>query len=127
MLSRKEVTGWLMLVLVVLCPLTVWGTDREIPEPKISMARLEVQPGHIDWLPDGDYKSLVLTIAGPGDLYFQREFAAGETPSFGSADVQDGRFPDGNYAYELRGIPRQLPSGPTPVRAKQPSSTMISS
>jgi len=72
------------------------------------MARLEVQPGRIDWLTDRGGESLSLTLVGPGGLYLQRKFASGESPSFSSADVKDGRFPDGIYAYELRSASRPL-------------------
>ena len=101
--SRRIVAGRLAKVLILAWPLTLWGADREAREPKAPLARLEVQPGRIDWLTDRGDESLILTIAGPGNLYIQRKFASHETPSFSSADVKDGRFPDGIYAYELRG------------------------
>ncbi|MES1244537.1 MAG: tail fiber domain-containing protein [Acidobacteriota bacterium] len=40
-----------------------------------------------------------LRIAGPGALYIQKEFAAGEPPSFNALDRQ---LLDGVYSYELR-------------------------
>lgn len=112
MLRRREIIGWLALVLVIACPLALWGADRETPEPKIPLARVEVQAARIDWLPRGEYESLLLTVAGPEDLlYIRREFSAVEAPSFSSLDVPGGRLPDGVYAYELRAISR-LPEQP---------------
>jgi hypothetical protein len=45
-------------------------------------------------------ENLSLTVGGEGGFYAQRDFNAGETPSF-----QTGSLPDGNYKYELRTIP----------------------
>jgi len=72
-----------------------------------SIASLRLGSAGVDWLPHVDYGRLVLTVAGPGGLYVQREFASGEIPSFSSHDIQDGRLPDGVYAYELRAVSRQ--------------------
>jgi Chaperone of endosialidase len=106
MLRRRELLRWSTLVLIIACPLSLWGSDSEMQEPKTPIARLEVQPARIDWLPHVDYESLVLTVAGPGEFYIQRKFDAGESPTFSSLDGPDGNLPDGIYAYELRAIPR---------------------
>src|SRR6185295_13944990 len=105
---RSVVVRFVVQVLIIAWPLTLWGAGREAREPKAPMARLEVQPGRIDWLTDRGGESLSLTLVGPGGLYLQRKFASGESPSFSSADVKDGRFPDGIYAYELRSASRPL-------------------
>ncbi len=71
------------------------------------IASLRIGPASVDWLPHVDYGRLVLTVAGPGGLYVEREFGSGELPSFSSHDIQDGHLPDGVYAYELRAVSRQ--------------------
>ena len=106
MLRKREVIGWSILALTILWPLALWGADREIQESKTPIARLEVQSARVDWLPQVDFESLTLTVAGPENFYIQHEFGPGETPSFSILDLQDGRLPDGVYAYELRTVPR---------------------
>lgn len=51
----------------------------------------------------------VLTVSGPGDMYFQESFKTGTIPCFSSVDQNGVPFPDGNYNYELRKIPFVLP------------------
>jgi len=115
---------------VALCALfvSVWmlppATASEGPREPKPLAEMAVGASRVDWQPAGDYERLVLTVAGPGDLFIQREFDAGESPFFSSFDVQGGLLPDGSYAYELRAVPRhnavanetrpgrRLPEGP---------------
>lgn len=111
MLRRREIISRFALVLSVACPWTLWGADRERLEPKTPLARVEAQAARVDWLPQGDYETLALTVAGPEDLYVRRVFSTGETPSFSPLDVPGGRLADGVYAYELRAISR-LPEAP---------------
>ncbi len=120
MLRRRALLRWLTLGLIVACPLSLRGADMAGQEPKTPVAHLEVQPARIDWMPQADYERLVLTVAGPEDLYIQREFGAGETPFFSSLDVQGGRLPDGVYAYELRAVPRlELDLREKPTKARE--------
>src|SRR6185295_11755009 len=105
MLRRREVIIWSTLALIIVWPLTLWGADREIQEPKTPIARLEVQPARIDWLPQVDDERLVLTVAGPGDLYIHQEFRRPQDPFLKITSPQDEGLPDGNYSYELRIVP----------------------
>lgn len=95
--------------LAVSQPIALWGGEPRPQKPQVTVAQVEVESTRVEWLPQGDYESVVLTVAGPGNLYVQREFGAGEEPSFSFLDVQDGSLPDGVYAYELRAVPRQDP------------------
>jgi len=116
MLRRHNVIGRLTLTLIIAGPLALLGAERETQEPKTPIARLEVQPARVDWQPQGSYGSLILTVAGPGNLYIQREFSPGETPFFSSFDADGGNLPDGSYAYELRVLPRPTqPTGDEPL------------
>jgi hypothetical protein len=90
---RRKRLGVLVLTLFVGLPFAVSGAE------KTPLARVEVQSTRVDWLPQEAQKSLELRIAGPGDLYIQKDFAAGESPSFNALDRQ---LPDGVYSYELR-------------------------
>jgi len=88
--------------MIIVGPLALWGADSEIQQPKTPIARLEVQPARIDWPPQTAYERLVLTVAGPGDLYIHQEFGRGETPYLSLFDSKGAHLPDGSYAYELR-------------------------
>jgi endosialidase-like protein len=107
MLRKREVIGWLILVLTIVWPLALWGADPEIQQPKTPIARLEVQPARVDWLPQVDYEYLSLTVAGPGDLFIRQEFVANQAPFLSLFDAKGNRLPDGSYTYELRVVPRQ--------------------
>lgn len=79
------------------CLLSDAAASEEAREPAKLLAKVEISAGRVDWQPAGNPERLTLTVAGPGGLYIQREFGAGETPFFSSFDL-----PDGTYAYELR-------------------------
>jgi hypothetical protein len=100
----------LWLVALGLCLLSVPSAADE-PRPKDSLAQVSIAPTRVEWLPLADYKHLVLTVAGPGDFYLQREFRDGEALSFSPLDFQDDRLPDGVYAYELRAEGEPVQSG----------------
>jgi len=106
MLRKREVIGWLILALTLTWPLALWGTDEKIEEPKTPIARIEVQPARVEWVPQVDHQSLILTVAGPGDLYIRQEFNNGQAPSLSLLDAKGDNLPDGIYAYELRVVPR---------------------
>src|SRR5215208_5325418 len=105
------VFAWMLAVVV---------TAEEVQRPQAVVAHLEVSPLRVDWLPQGDYESLVLTVAGPEDFYTQRTFGSGEVPFFIPSDGQGGRLPDGIYAYELRAVPRlDLELREKPAKARE--------
>ena len=106
MLHRQRVIGWILLAMIVAWPLSLLGADTELQKSQTAIAQMEVAPTRIDWLPQGDYERMVLTIAGPGDLFMRREFEAGKAPSLSLFDSEGDRLPDGSYAWELRAIPR---------------------
>jgi hypothetical protein len=109
------------LALTLVLPLALWGADAELQEPQAPIARLDVQAARVDWLPLMSHHDLMLTVAGPDNLYVQRTFSAGETPFFSASDVNGGVLPDGSYAYELRVVPRLAPETGdlSPIKAEQ--------
>ncbi len=108
-LWRGVFPGWILLAMVMAWPFVLEGEDLGSQNPQAVIAQAEVGPSRVDWLPQVDYERLVLTIAGPGDLYIRREFRSGETPAFSALDIHGGTLPDGVYTYELRAVPRQDP------------------
>lgn len=109
MLRRREVIGWFTMVMMFALPWALSGAPIERQGPKPMVAQTEVGPTRTDWLPQVDYDRLVLTVAGPGDFFVQREFAPSQTPTFSLIDAKGDRLPDGIYAYELRVVPRLSP------------------
>ena len=109
MLRRRDVIGWFTSVLILACPLVLSGADTELQGPKTPIAHLKVQATRIDWLPQVDYERLVLTVAGPDDIYIHQVFEAGQAPQLSLFSSKGDRLPDGIYAYELRVVPRLSP------------------
>jgi hypothetical protein len=103
-LRNTHKTLWIVVLAACFLSALLAAEEPRTQEPKTPFARVDVQSARVDWLPHVDYEHLVLTIAGPGAFYLQREFPAGETPSFSALNV-----PAGVYAYELRG---DLAEGP---------------
>src|SRR5215213_2901079 len=92
-------------------PLALGGASPELHESRTVIAHVEVGPTRVDWLPKaGDYERLILTVAGPGDLYVRREFEAGHAPFLSLSDAIGERLPDGDYTYEFRAISRRDPA-----------------
>lgn len=107
MVRRTRLTV-LVLTLLAGLPFAVQGAE------KTPLARLEIQPTRVDWLPQEAQKSLELRIAGPANLYIQKQFAAGEAPSFNALDRP---LPDGVYTYELQAEGAAVQSGHLWVKA----------
>jgi hypothetical protein len=113
MLRRREVSGFTLVAMIVIWPFTLSGADLKPQEPKAPLAHLEVASGRVDWLPEVNER-LVLTVAGPEDLFLRREFQPGQMPYLNLADSKGNPMPDGSYAYELRVLQR-LPEKLTKV------------
>ncbi len=113
MLRRREVSGFTLVAMIVIWPFTLSGADLKPQEPKAPLAHLEVASGRVDWLPEVNAR-LVLTVAGPEDLFLRREFEPGQTPYLSLTDSKGDPMPDGTYAYELRAVQR-LPEKLTKV------------
>jgi hypothetical protein len=93
----KFVRGFLLIVL-----LAVFAT--------VLADQANAADGRITWAPvDATFDHAVLTVSGPGDMYFQKTFKAGAVPCFPSVDENGAPFPDGSYTYELRKVPLVSP------------------
>ncbi|MBU0492357.1 MAG: hypothetical protein KKA73_29250 [Chloroflexi bacterium] len=62
------------------------------------VATMVITATKIEWHPQVKYEKIFLTVAGPGDVVYRQEFAAGQTPVF---ELSKGNYPDGAYTYEL--------------------------
>ncbi|HSF38410.1 MAG TPA: hypothetical protein VLT87_01380 [Thermoanaerobaculia bacterium] len=94
---------------VVFCALFVFiwsfpgrAASREAREPAKPQIEKTLSTSRVDWQPAGDAESVVLTVAGPGDLFLREEFPAGKTPFLSLLKRDGSPLPDGSYTYELR-------------------------
>jgi len=94
----------LVLVMLALC---LYG-----PMPPVQaqsdgvLAIVKISPTEVRWVPQTTaYDSLVMTIAGPDDLFSRQEFPMGTSPNFKAADASGAPHPDGTYTYELQAVP----------------------
>jgi hypothetical protein len=79
----------------------------QLESSRNTVALLSAGAGSVEWLPQViDYSRLTLRISGPNGQSFQREFAAGQTPSFSLFDALGSRLADGQYSYEIRVVPQ---------------------
>jgi len=117
MLRRREMIGGTLVAMIVALPFTLSGAEVKPQEPKAPLAHLEVASGRVDWLPEVNER-LVLTVAGPEDLFLRREFEPGQMPYLSLVDSKGDPMPDGTYAYELRAVQR-LPEKLTKVPSVQ--------
>lgn len=107
------------VVVVSLCSLftSVWllphaAASEEVRKPTPPLAEMALGASRVDWQPAVEYERVVLSVAGPGDLFIRREFDARQIPSLTLSTEAGDLLPDGMYTYELRftqGIGR--PSG----------------
>ena len=72
-----------------------------VPSPAEELARLEVGGAAARWDVQGDFASLVLTVARPDGSVIRREIQGGDPVVF----ELDAAAKDGSYTYELRGVP----------------------
>lgn len=64
----------------------------------------------VTWAPvNAMFDRAVLTVSGPGDVYFQKSFEAGAVPCFSAVDENGVPLPDGSYRYELTKAPYVSP------------------
>jgi hypothetical protein len=102
----SKTTLGLSLVLAGLLSLpSVAGAQLESARNPVAL--LSAGAGSVEWQPQvTDYSRLNLRVSGPNGQSFQREFAAGQTPSLNLFDAVGSRLPDGQYHYEIRVVPQ---------------------
>src|SRR6185295_9285867 len=106
-MSRKS--PWpvaLLLVSLLLGPAAAAPAPPS-PEAFQPLATLSAAGTAVDWQPRlDDYDRLILTVAGPNGLVIRREFERGSDPSLSLTDKAGQPWPDGDYSYELRLVPK---------------------
>jgi hypothetical protein len=106
-MSRKSPWAVALLLVVPLLRPAVAAPTPPSAEALQPLASLSAAGTTIDWQPRiDDYDRLILTVAGPKGLVIRREFEAGKTPTLSLTDKTGQIWPDGDYSYELRLVPK---------------------
>jgi hypothetical protein len=106
----RNVLTVLALGVAVVTLTPVISRAAEPPQPGSSLARVNIGPISVDWLPAIDYERLVLTIVGPGGFESRQELERGQSPSLTLFTSNGERLPDGVYRYELRLLSKGQPT-----------------
>jgi hypothetical protein len=75
------------------------------PEAQGPLTRTEFHSTAISWQPLVAYETAVLTVSGPDDTFFRREFPSGEPIVFNVTNADVAAVGNGLFAYELRFVP----------------------
>lgn len=92
-----------LMVLLACSPIGLFAAKDSIGKVNVSGSAAEWQVTAVG------HESVVLTVVGPGDFTYTKEFPAGKSPSFRIQD-NPSKNPDGVYTYELTLVPRISPS-----------------
>jgi hypothetical protein len=87
-------------LLVVGSPLMAEGVGN-----KPGLVSVHLGGSGAEWLPNGNFGRMTLTVSAPGGAVYRQEFAAGTAPTFGLFDKRGQRLPDGAYNWELVAAP----------------------
>ena len=94
------------------------ASTAEDRQARPAVAAVQLGPGGISFNPLVDYEAVVVTMTGPGRIALRREFPHGQGISI--AIGEDGqRWPDGQYRYELRIVPRADFAMPESLTARE--------
>jgi hypothetical protein len=73
-----------------------------------SVGDMNVSASAIQWSASGNYERLVLTVSGPENFSFTKEFESGRVPTLRLVDLGKVAV-DGGYSWQLRIVPRVSP------------------
>ncbi|HSN89184.1 MAG TPA: hypothetical protein VL025_20635, partial [Thermoanaerobaculia bacterium] len=89
--------NWIALFLIALA-----GLPALAQEP---LATVSVSGGAVDWLVNGSYERVVLTVSDPEGTVTRQEVKGGKGLSFSLYDAKGNKRFDGTYTWELRADP----------------------
>jgi hypothetical protein len=69
------------------------------------IARTTVDASSVSWVPSVAYESAVLTVSGPGDRVYRRDFGAEDHLRFSVGSNGQAALEDGQYSWEIRFTP----------------------
>jgi hypothetical protein len=106
---REKKRFFVPLVLTLLMVFFMTAANVDAAPEKMSVSNpvaQEMKARHgINWMPNVDYRYLVLSVSKPDGEIIRKTFEAGSVPYFHLSDTFGQKFPDGSYTYELRVIP----------------------
>ncbi|MBV9494170.1 MAG: tail fiber domain-containing protein [Acidobacteria bacterium] len=102
--NARRFSSLFTFVFVIAAFLPTLAFAQKAPE---TIARTQTRGDMIEWSTIADGDSVMLTVTGPNDATFVRDFSAGRNPQVRLSDLGIGKVPaDGIYHYELRLTPR---------------------
>ncbi len=89
------------------CFLLMWTAAAlaAVPPALSPLTRTEFHAAAISWQPLVAYESAVLTVSGPHETFFRREFSSGDPIVFNVTEEDVAAAGDGLFAYELWFVP----------------------
>src|SRR5947208_2533618 len=103
-MSQNHARGFSFFVLLSLAIAAAAFAAKPISDAPPVTADLSISASALQWQPAGSFDRLALTVSGPDDFSFTKEFPAGAAPVLRLQDL--GVKVDGSYSWELRVIPR---------------------
>jgi hypothetical protein len=100
---RMVVARWVLCALFA----SVAAVSAGDHDPARPLAEMVLGASRVDWRAAGNDGALALTVAGPGELWLRKEFAAGQPPSLSLFDKEGQPLPEGVYVYEIRLLARE--------------------
>src|SRR3954447_11819132 len=104
-MSLKYARSFSIFILSIAIVATAFAAKPVNDGPVGITADLNISASALQWQTAGSFERLALTVGGPDDFSFTKEFPAGAAPVLRLQDL--GKMPaDGSYTWELRVIPR---------------------
>ena len=101
MSKTRVISRFLLASTISLLPLFAFAGAADNPEP---IGHMSGSGSAVNWSASGNYEKVSLRVIAPDGTVFDRDFAAGKTPSFQLQDL--GKVQEGAYRYELTLTPR---------------------
>jgi hypothetical protein len=88
------------MVLCLLVPVGAFArTDSD------AVGHMSASGSSVQWATGGDYEKVTLRVVAPDGAVFEKDFAAGSSPTFRLQDIA-GKIQEGAYSYEMRVTPK---------------------
>src|SRR4030095_4563658 len=99
MTNRKYLPSMLSIVFAIAClSVSALGQSSEF-------ATASSTGSGVRWDIKAPHAAVTLSVVGPDDVSYSKEFKGGTSPEFSLTNKKGERLPDGQYSYELRLTP----------------------
>jgi hypothetical protein len=107
--SKKNVVPFVFMVFVLyfVCFVPAFDLNAGVGDEhrKNPVAEVAKDQNGINWFPNVDYSSLLLTVSRPDGTVFTKTFEGENAPYLNISTISGGAVVDGSYTYELRVVP----------------------